>query len=419
MRKSVLLFPRCPTQTLLRCAPGAYSRPHRGVARLKAVFAAAALVVGVGACAGGGTSPGAPSGSQSAVAASTTASVQASAGGAEARRRADAATDALVTHFWSPKSSQFVASPDGETAANYWVSAEALDSVLDGVERTGGQRWSDVPRAFVAMQDGLGWMRTWFDDENWMALALIHAFDVTGDRGMLSRADALLDDIQANATDGSCCGTQPGGLWWDRNHTQKATAANAGAVITAARLYEREHDPARLAFAKTVFAYWAAQMVDPVTGQVADHIDAAGNKVWWKFTYNEGTMIGAALALQHATGDSSYLDVAKRIGAFVLGQETADSGSGRILSDGASCDGDCQQFKGIAQRHLAALADADPGGPWAPLLARDASAIWDHARNVDTTTFGTDWAGPPTAPTVSTQSSATMALDRAARAAAR
>jgi predicted alpha-1,6-mannanase (GH76 family) len=338
-------------------------------------------------------------------------------GAAEARQRADAATEALVEHFWSGDARGFVASFDGAAPAEYWVSAQALDAVLDGVERTGGRRWADIPRAFIAAQDARGWRRRWFDDEGWMALALIRASDITGDRGALARADALMDDIQANAPDDSCCGTVPGGLWWDRDHTQKATAANAGAVITAAELYLRRHDPSRLAFARKVFDYWFAQMVDPRTGQVADHVDAAGNKVWWRYTYNEGTMIGAAVALYHATGEGAYLDAARRVGAHVLSGQTADSAAGRILTDGASCRGDCEQFKGIAQRYLAALAGADPAGAWGALVHSDATAIWDLARDPATTTFGVDWAGPPRPATISTQSSATMALDRAARAA--
>ena len=68
-----------------------------------------------------------------------------------------------------------------------------------------------------------------------MALALIRAHALTGTQKYLDRATSLYADIKA-AWNTTCCGPTPGGLWWDRPHTQKATAANAGAVITAMRL---------------------------------------------------------------------------------------------------------------------------------------------------------------------------------------
>jgi predicted alpha-1,6-mannanase (GH76 family) len=335
---------------------------------------------------------------------------------AEAHRRADAATDALVSRFWRGGAGAFTASPGGSQAAEYWLSAQALDSVLDGVERTGGRRWGDVPRAFIAAQDARGWRRDDLDDESWMALALLRWSDLAGDAGARARAGALLDDI-AQAWDETCCGARPGGIWWDRAHTQKATASNAGPVIAAVRLYERTGDPSRLALAQKVFAYWAAEMVDPATGQVADHLEPSGRKVWWRFTYNEGTMIGAALALYRATKEPGYLDVARKIAGFMRVHETEASARGAILSDGTSCAGDCEQFKGIAQRYLAELARVDPGGGWGELLRADADAVWELARDEATDTFGVDWAGPFRGASIATQSSASTTLELRARAA--
>ena len=335
---------------------------------------------------------------------------------AEAHRRADAATDALVSRFWSSGAGAFTASPGGSRAAEYWLSAQALASVIDGVERTGGRRWADVPRAFISAQDARGWRRDYVDDENWMALALLRWSELAGDATARARAEALLDDI-AQAWDETCCGEHPGGIWWDRAHTQKATASNAGPVITVVRLYERTGDRSRLELARKVFAYWAAEMVDPATGQVADHIEPSGRKVWWRFTYDQGTMIGAALALYGATKEPAYLDVARKIAGFMRAEETEASARGAILSDGPSCAGDCEQFKGIAQRYLAELAEVDPGGGWAELLRADAAAVWDLARDGATDTFGVDWAGPFHGASIATQSSASTTLELRARAA--
>lgn len=379
-------------------------------------MASAALTVAVavaGACAGPSRARLTGTGGERPSAAAASPATPATDAGAEAKRRADAATEALVRDFWRGDARTFVVTPGG-APAEYWFAAEAFDAVLDGVERTGGARWAEVARAFIAGQDARGWSREFFDDENWMALALIRAADLIGDRSALPRARALLDDIMTNAWD-----REAGGVWWDRKHSQKATASNAGPVITAARLYERTGDARLLEFARAVFAHWLARMVDPATSQVADHLEPSGDKVWWRFTYNEGAMIGAALALHHATGDASYLDTARRLARFMQSRETVPSPAGAVLSDGPRCGGDCEQFKGIGQRYLAALAEADPHGGWEALVASSAAALWDLDRDPASTTFGVDWAARSGVATVATQSSATMALARAARLAAR
>ncbi|MFL5261396.1 MAG: glycoside hydrolase family 76 protein [Anaeromyxobacteraceae bacterium] len=371
----------------------------------------AALALTAVACGGGAAGALAPAVPPGAEVTSAVAPVAGDDHGAEAQRRADAATEALVDGFWSSDARAFTVTRGG-APAEYWIAAQAYDAVLDGVERSGGQRFTDVAKAFVAGQDARGWERDFFDDESWMALALIRASDLTGDGEALARAEALLEDIMTNGADPA------GGVWWNRQHTQKATASNAGAVITAARLHERTGDARRLEFATSVFAHWLAEMVDPATGQVADHVEPSGEKVWWRFTYNEGAMIGAALALHRATHDVSYLEAARRIGSFMRSGETAATPSGAVLTDGPRCDGDCEEFKGIGARYLAELAEADPQGGWGDLVATSAGALWDLARDPATTTFGVDWAARSGAASVATQSAAATALGRAARLAA-
>ncbi len=353
------------------------------------VVAALALAIAALACSSG--APGAPAAIATPEAGGPATGVDA----ASARQHADAALDTLVSRYWR---GGWFADGDGADAppTQYWTSAQALGVVLDGVERSGGIRYADVVSSLYDRQDGDGWTRTWFDDEAWMGLSMLRAYEVLGDRRYLERAVSLAEDIAANAPDGSCCGTTPGGLWWDRDHTQKATAANAGAAMLAARLAERTGEARWLEFAKSTYAWWLANMVDASTGQVADHVDASGNKVWWRFTYNEGTMIGAAVALHRATGDARYLADARRIAAFTVSSEVRPTELGDVLFDGGTCSGDCEEFKGIGHRFLGELLADDPGAPGvAALLEADAAAVWALARAPDTGEFAVDWGGPP------------------------
>jgi predicted alpha-1,6-mannanase (GH76 family) len=296
-----------------------------------------------------------------------------------------------------------------------------VETLVDAAERTGEARYLELVRAFLDAQDRRGWTRDWFDDEAWMAVALLRAHDATHDGAYLDRAAALVDDIFRSAPDGSCCGTDAGGLWWDRQHTQKATASNAVPVIAAARLFERTGDARWLDHARDSYRFWLDHMVDG-NGQVVDHVLTSGERVWWRFSYDGGALLGAALALHHATGEASYLADARRLAAFLISAQTRPTAAGAVLFDGASCNGDCDAFKGITHRYLAALAAAAPDVPGLDaLLADDAEAAWSIARDPATDTFGTDW-GAPAGPwtSLAAQTSAAIVLElEAARSRAR
>jgi hypothetical protein len=159
--------------------------------------------------------------------------------------------------------------------------------VLDGVERTearltrAGSRLSSTPRISAADRRLL--RRRELDG----ACAPPRPRP-DGDTHYLQRAAALFADIR-NGWDTTCCGSKKGGIWWNKAHTQKATASNAGVVILAARLYEHTQLPTDLDFAKQVYAYWFENMVDPSSYQVTDHINPDGTKVFWKFTTTKGS----------------------------------------------------------------------------------------------------------------------------------
>jgi predicted alpha-1,6-mannanase (GH76 family) len=321
--------------------------------------------------------------------------------------RADAALEALLERTWLPQQAYLAADiPHSSTLTGYWTFAQALDVVLDGAERTKGVHFAGWIEALYLAQNARGWTRDFYDDENWMALALIRAYDLEGDSKYLGRAKSLYADIEA-AWDPA------GGIWWDRPHTQKATASNAGPVITGVRLAARTGDTRYLDFAKRAYDYWLAHMVDPTTHAVIDHITSSGQLVRYRFTYNEGLVIGAAVELYGATQDPRYLADANAVAGYMLSAETRMTTDGKVLFDGDNthCNGDCQQFKGIGYRYLTALAAADPSRPeYRDVLAASAQAAWNLARTGGNV-FAPDWAGPAvTTTSIDAQSSAAMAL---------
>ena len=275
--------------------------------------------------------------------------------------RADQALQSFLLKFWNG-GQQYLRNnfPSDGSLTGYWTYANGWDAMLDGVERTDGAQYAGLIQSFYDGQNERGWLNNYYDDECWMTLALIRAYDLTTNVVYLNQAQALYADVQTG-WDTTCCGAVKGGMWWDKAHTQKATAANAGAALAGARLYQRTTNAAYLNFAAQVYAFWWNNMVNQKTFQVCDHINPDGTKVWWRFTYNEGLMIGASVELNEATGNAAYLANAHKIATFMLNNECVPTAYGNVLYDGdnTGCGGDCHQFKGPAYRYLMRLYRKD------------------------------------------------------------
>jgi predicted alpha-1,6-mannanase (GH76 family) len=174
--------------------------------------------------------------------------------------RADRALQNFLTKFWNGGQQYLRRNyPDTGPLTGYWTYANGWDALLDGVERTGGQQYYGLIESFYLGQNERGWFAGYYDDECWMTLALLRAYDLTADSKYLNQAIALYADVETG-WDTSCCGASPGGVWWDKAHTQKATAANAGAALAGARLYARTGNTSYLAFARQVYSFWYDNM---------------------------------------------------------------------------------------------------------------------------------------------------------------
>ena len=311
--------------------------------------------------------------------------------------RADQALQSFLLKFWNG-GQQYLRNkfPSDSSLTGYWTYANGWDAVMDGVERTGGAQYAGFIESLYLGQNQRGWTNNYYDDECWMTLALIRAYDLTTNVVYLNQAMALYADVQGG-WDSTCCGATVGGLWWDKTHTQKATAANAGAALAGARLYQRTTNAAYLSFAQQVYSFWWNNMVNLSTYQVCDHIDTAGNKVWWKFTYNEGLMIGASVELNEATGNATYLANAHNIANFMVNNEITPTVYGNALYDGdnSGCGGDCHQFKNPGYRYLMRLYRKNTTKTaYYNVLKASADAIWNSARETTNTIFAVNWAGP-------------------------
>src|SRR5450432_1328792 len=330
-----------------------------------------------------------------------------------AQANADTALGATLASFWSGADQYLRAtSPSNGKLTGYWTYAQILDAVLDGVERTGGQRFGGLIRALYEGQGARGWNSDHYDDEAWLSLALMRAYDLTSDARYLTTAETIYKDIMTQ-WDTTCCGTHLGGIWWDKMKTSKATASNAGPALAGVRLAKRTGNGAYLDFAKKVYAFWWSDMVDQPTFAIYDHLSTDGSRAAGALTYNHGLMMAVALELNTVTGEAHYLTEANGFGAYMSVHGTKTSSAGPLLDDGSSCTGDCAAWKGIGYRYLAELYKHDPTrADFRDVLVSGATAVWTLARAPNTDFFNAVWAGPaPTSGGVEAQGSASMALD--------
>lgn len=137
---------------------------------------------------------------------------------------------------------------------------------------------------------------------------------------------------------------------------------------------------------------------------LTDNCTNNGDTEW---TYNQGVILGGLAELYIATGDDSLLDAARSIADAVIASDVL-SPNGILYEYGCEPDNDCdnnqQAFKGIFTRNLAELNVLLSDAPYSSYLEDNAQSVWTNDRDGDL--YGISWAGPYSAASVGTQSSA-------------
>ncbi len=142
----------------------------------------------------------------------------------------------------------------------------------------------------------------YYDDNEWIVLAELDAYDATHDSSYLLAATKLFAFVMSGESD-----ELGGGIFWRENQRNtKNACSNAPAAFAAARLYVDTKTESYLQTAKRTYD-WLGRLRDS-DGLMLDHIDLAGKIERTKWTYNTALMIESGIALFKATGKRSYLD---------------------------------------------------------------------------------------------------------------
>ena len=294
---------------------------------------------------------------------------------------ADSVHKATFQAFLSQDGQYMAKDNGGDQTFHYWWNAHVLDVLVDAHLR--GQ---DQEAMMLTILNGIKSNNNdqfpidYYDDMEWLALASLRAYHATGHRDFLEAAEILWEDIKTGWND-----HQGGGIAWRKNQLDyKNTPANAPAVILAARLYKERQDSDDWAWAKKIYQWQKSHLVDKETGLVWDGVNRNGDHKIdkaWRFTYNQGVYIGAAMELYDLTGDEVYLNDAIKTADLVIADDHLSPG-GILKSEGA---GDGGLFKGILVRYLAELVSSghlpeERKAAYSVFLRNNAISLYHHIK---------------------------------------
>ncbi|MDB5351999.1 MAG: hypothetical protein JWN86_3246 [Planctomycetota bacterium] len=153
----------------------------------------------------------------------------------------------------------------------------------------------------------------YYDDNAWLVITFLEAYETNHDPTYLTRADETLKFVLSGWDEEG-----GGGIWWHQGHKDgtKNACSNGPAAVGCLRLAKfREGDSAALVDQARKIVAWTASALQAEDGLFDDRrVVSTGEVKRGKLTYNSALMLRALLGLYRATGEKEYLEQAQRIG---------------------------------------------------------------------------------------------------------
>lgn len=216
---------------------------------------------------------------------------------------------ALDKGFYIQSSKLYSERPDRKQPAFNWgvgVMLSALNSAsqLDPKFKPRLREYADATRIYWN-QGGYDVLPTpkpldrYYDDNAWMALALVETYEVLGDKKYLDWAKGALDfALKGEAKDG--------GIYWrESDRASRNTCSNAPTAAACLSIYKHTKDRRLLAKARELYAWTKSKLQDPQDGLYWDNLGNDGRIDKTKWTYNTALMIRTAVELRSI--DSSFI----------------------------------------------------------------------------------------------------------------
>ncbi|MCW1734355.1 glycoside hydrolase family 76 protein [Anaerorudis cellulosivorans] len=330
---------------------------------------------------------------------------------------ADSSSSALIHLFWNADEHYFNYNNLGLKDFHYWPQAHALDVMIDAYLRTRDNLYKTTINDWydgVKRKNGNTFFNIFYDDMEWNALAMLRAYQTTGDEKFKTAALEVWEDIKTGWNENA-----GGGIAWKKDQPySKNACSNGPASILASRLYQLFGNESDKEWALKIYEWEKETLFNPANGAVYDHIDSRTGYIQkkWIFTYNQGTFLGAALELYKITGEKDYLNDAMKAADYTL-TNLIDSNDGLLKDEG---NGDGGLFKGIFVRYFTQLIlnpdiSSVDRTRYVTFLKFNAETLWRYGTDKQRLLFGTYWkTNPGDVTDLPTQLSGCMLIEAAA-----
>jgi hypothetical protein len=300
-------------------------------------------------------------------------------------RRALASYAAMQRYLFDAGTNHFREQVGAKLPAHAWPFSQALAATIAVAALPAPRAAADVPlrlrtleRRFRSGAVYAAWPHgdVYFDDNEWLAEALLDWSELSGDPKPGQRSAALFDAV-ARAWDTSPSHPCAGGVFWTAStaNRDRNTVTTANAAALGARLYAVTRKPTYLALSRRFLGWLDRCMLAP-GGLYWDRIALDGAVETTHWSYNQGIVIGALLSLYKTTGDENALARAEQIGDASL----------EFFRDRWE-DGEPPEFAAIFFRHLLELAAVDGRQDYVDAARGYADRAWTTARDRRTGLF--------------------------------
>lgn len=259
--------------------------------------------------------------------------------------KADEVMAHLQKTFWDSNRALYVKAANDHTPDYVWREAAAF-SALVGAARHEPKLYTPVLATFFHSLDGYWDAKApvpgyepaptrgnghdkYYDDNAWLVITFVEAFELTGDRAYLTRAEETARFVDSGWDD-----KLGGGIWWHASHKDdsKNTCANGPAAVGYLRL-ARHAPPAEADdWAKKARAAvdWTRDHLQASDGLFDDRVIVSTGEVKrGRLTYNSALMERAWLELFRREGHADDLAQAKRVSRAADWFADANTGSYR------------------------------------------------------------------------------------------
>ena len=277
-----------------------------------------------------------------------------------------------------------------------WPFSQALTASVDMTALPRGERYQrDVTRSLAALE--LYWNAEttpagydsyvrppqggggdkFYDDNEWLGLEFLRLYKQTHKASYLAKAKAIFKLI-VYGWDDDASHPCPGGVYWTQASwsQDRNTISNAPGAQIGAQLFEITGDSSYLEWAKRMVS-WVDGCLKAPNGLYWDNIKLDGSIDKTQWSYNQGMMLGAKVRLYRASGEKHYLKEAQKLAKTALGYY---GGAGRYYTQPA-------RFNAIFFKNLLLLEREAHDPAYRKAMQAYADEVWRSARDPETNLF--------------------------------